>query len=42
MMATPSTYSPPVKDWTISSTDVDPKITIQQSDIYQSVRLEFC
>ena len=34
-------YSPPVKDWTISSTDVDPKITIQQSDIYQSVRLEF-
>ncbi|EMF0602420.1 mannosylglycerate hydrolase [Enterococcus faecium] len=34
-------YSPPVKDWVISSTDFDPKITIQQSEIYQSVRLEF-
>lgn len=34
-------YSPPVKDWVISSTDFDPKITIQQSEIYQSVCLEF-
>ena len=34
-------YSPPVKDWVISSTEFEPIITIQQSEIYQSVRLEF-
>ncbi|MGP5429096.1 mannosylglycerate hydrolase [Enterococcus malodoratus] len=34
-------YSPPVKDWVISSADFEPEITIKQSGIYQSVRLEF-
>ncbi|MGM0173037.1 mannosylglycerate hydrolase [Enterococcus sp. DIV0800] len=34
-------YSPPVKDFIVSSMDTEPKITIQQSDIYQSIRLEF-
>ncbi|WP_251865656.1 mannosylglycerate hydrolase [Enterococcus malodoratus] len=34
-------YSPPVKDWVISSADFEPEITIKQSAIYQSVRLEF-
>jgi len=34
-------YSPPVKDWVISSADFEPIITVRQSDIYQSIRLEF-
>ncbi|MGM0165578.1 mannosylglycerate hydrolase [Enterococcus sp. AZ135] len=34
-------YSPPEKDWVISSADFVPEITIKQSDIYQSVRLNF-
>lgn len=34
-------YSPPAKDFIISSTDFEPKVTIQQSDIYQTIRLEY-
>lgn len=34
-------YSPPVKDWVISSSEADPQVTIKQSAIYQSVRVEF-
>ena len=34
-------YSPPVKDWVISSSEAEPQVTIKQSAIYQSVRVEF-
>lgn len=34
-------YSPPIKDWVISSSEADPQVTIKQSAIYQSVRVEF-
>lgn len=34
-------YSPPVKDWVISSSEAEPQATIKQSAIYQSVRVEF-
>ncbi|MBO0457051.1 mannosylglycerate hydrolase [Enterococcus hulanensis] len=34
-------YSPPIKDWVISSSEAEPQVTIKQSAIYQSVRVEF-
>lgn len=34
-------YSPPVKDWVISSSKAEPQVTIKQSAIYQSVRVKF-
>ncbi|WP_137663158.1 mannosylglycerate hydrolase [Enterococcus hulanensis] len=34
-------YSPPMKDWVISSSEAEPQVTIKQSAIYQSVRVEF-
>ena len=34
-------YSPPVKDWVISSSEAEPQVTIKQSAIYQSVCVEF-
>lgn len=34
-------YSPPIKDWVISSSEAEPQVTTKQSAIYQSVRVEF-